>query len=60
MPASLLFALLCSYGAVFLMGMFVAMTTPQRRKAKNIKDYRKFHEQEHREAQNGSWNHPAF
>jgi len=60
MPASLLFALVCSYGVAFLAGMFVASTTSQRRKAKNIKDYRRFYEQEQRESQRDSWNHPSF
>ena len=36
MPASLLLALLCSYGAVFLLGMFIGMTEPARKEAKNI------------------------
>ena len=60
MPASLLLALLCSYGAVFLMGMFIGMTTPQRQRVKNIKEYRKHYAEEMRNAHNPSWDHPTF
>lgn len=60
MPVSLFIALLCSYGAVFLLGMFVGMTEPARREAKNIKEYRKYYEEEMRSAHDPSWDHPTF
>ena len=57
MPASLLFALICSYIAVFLMGMFVALVS--RQPNKNIKQYKKYHNQELQD-NNSSWDHPVF
>ena len=60
MPASLLLALLCSFGAVFLVGMFIGMTAPQRQRAKNIKEYQKHYAEEMRNVHNPSWDHPTF
>ena len=60
MPASLLLALLCSYGAVFLFGMFVGMTEPARIEARNMKEYRKHYEEEMRNVHRSSWDHPTF
>tara|TARA_B100000676_G_C17772579_1_gene677531 strand:+ start:69 stop:251 length:183 start_codon:yes stop_codon:yes gene_type:complete len=60
MSASLLLALLCSYGAVFLFGMFIGMTEPARKESKNIKEYRKHYEEEMRNVHKPSWDHPRF
>jgi|TARA_R100000152_G_C6713191_1_gene140442 hypothetical protein len=61
MPASLLFALLCSHAALYLFGMFCGMMITSRNKlTQNQREYRRAHEKEMRQKMNDHWNHPSF
>jgi len=60
MPVSLFCAWILSYGAVFLAGMFVGSTTPQRQKKKNIREYQRAYEEEMRSVHQSSWDHPTL
>ncbi len=65
MPASLLFAVICSYIAVLLFGMFCGLMMADRNKLKKqIHEYQREREKEfsqrfHR-ARNNDWDHPAY
>jgi len=61
MPASLLFALLCSHIAFFLFGMFSGMQVTSRNKLKqNQREYRRAREKEVHQKMNDNWDHPRF
>mgnify|MGYP004412499863 CR=1 FL=1 len=56
MSAIVMFILICSHAALFMFGMFVAMTAPAR--AKN-KEYQRLRAKEMRQVMHDEWNHPS-
>ena len=63
MPASLLMAMICSYMAVFLIGMFSGIMIVDRNKLKKqIKEYQRERDREFRQKANkwDHWDHPVY
>tara|TARA_Y100000748_G_C15164060_1_gene359017 strand:+ start:182 stop:388 length:207 start_codon:yes stop_codon:yes gene_type:complete len=62
MPPSLLFAVICSYFAVYLFGMFSGFMVVDRNKmTKQIKEYQRAREKElNQQWSNNDWNHPVY
>jgi hypothetical protein len=60
MPMSLLLTLICSYAAIFLLGLFLGLTNQARKtKTKNIKEYQRARAKEAHQTKYDEWGHPS-